>query len=72
MNIHRLLEGTTFDPERVATLVAAYEETLKKLSLVERDDPMTQMIARKIIEVAERGVLDSKEISSIAIKELGL
>lgn len=72
MNIHRLLEGTTFDPEHVATLIAAYEETLKKFSLVERDDPLTQMIARKMIEVAQRGVLDSNQISSIAIKELGL
>jgi hypothetical protein len=30
------------------------------------------MIARKTIEVAQRGVLDSKQISSIVIKELGL
>jgi hypothetical protein len=72
MNIHRLLEGTTFEPEQVATLVAAYEGTLKKLSLVERDDPLTQMIARKIIEVSERGVVDSNQISSIVVKELGL
>jgi hypothetical protein len=71
MTIHRLLADTTFDPERVAALVAAYEEALKKLSLVDRDDPMTQMIARKTIEVAQRGVLDSKQISSIVIKELG-
>ena len=44
----------------------------EKLSLVERDDPMTQMIAKKIIEVGQRGVLDAQQISSIAIKELGL
>ena len=44
----------------------------EKLSFVERDDPMTQMIAKKIIEVGQRGVLDAQQISSIAIKELGL
>jgi len=71
MSIHRLLDRT-FDPERVATLVVAYELTLKKLSLVQRDDPITQMIAQKIIEVGRHGVSDAKQISQIAISELGL
>jgi hypothetical protein len=35
-------------------LVAAYEATLKKLGLVERDDPLTQLVAKKIIELCQR------------------
>ena len=41
-------------------MAAIYEETPRKLNLVERDGPITQMIAKKIIEVAERGVLDAQ------------
>jgi hypothetical protein len=72
MTIHRMLQNVPLGPERIAVLVAAYQITLKKLSLVERDDPMTQMIAKKIIEVGETGVHDPEDISQLAIKHLGL
>ena len=71
-SIHRLLGNTEFGPEEIAPLVAAYEETLKKLGLVDRDDPLTEMVAKKIIEVGERGVRDPKQLSEIAIRELGI
>jgi len=32
-------------------LAEAYEHTLRKLNLVERSDPVTQLIAKKIIEI---------------------
>jgi hypothetical protein len=33
-----------------------YERTLRKLSLVDRNDPITEIIAKKIIELEQRGV----------------
>jgi hypothetical protein len=67
-----MLQNVPLGPERIAELVEAYQITLKKLGMVERDDPMTQMIAKKIIEVGQTGVLDPKDISKLALRDLGL
>jgi hypothetical protein len=50
----------------------AYERTLKTLSLVDRNDPITEMVAKKIIELGQRGVREPKQLSALAIKELGV
>ena len=58
--------------DEIAVLVAAYGAILKRLHLVERDDPITQMIAKKIIELGERGVSDPDQLVALAISEMGL
>ena len=57
-------------PEEIAVLAEAYELTLKKLDLVDRSDPITQIVAKKIIEMGQRGVRDPEQLSSLALKEL--
>jgi hypothetical protein len=52
-------------------LAAAYEQVLGALGLKKRSDPMTELVARKIIEIAQTGVRDSHELATMAIKELG-
>jgi hypothetical protein len=42
------------------------------LFLVERNDPLTEIVARKIIEIGGTGIRDPVQISSMAIKALGL
>ena len=59
-------------PEEIAVLAEAYEATLKKLKLVDRSDPITQLIAKKIIEIGQRGVRDPEQISALATQELGV
>jgi hypothetical protein len=54
-------------PEDIDRLVTAYEETLKALELSDRSDPITHMVARKIIELGQTGVRDPHEISALAI-----
>jgi len=51
MAIYRLLKTLPMGPEEIAVLAEAYEHTLRKLNLVERSDPVTQLIAKKIIEI---------------------
>lgn len=71
MTIHRMLQHVPLDPERIAKLVEAYQIALKKLGMVHRDDPMTQMVAKKVIEIGQTGVRDPNNISDLAVKELG-
>jgi len=47
-------------------------KTLRKIGLVDRDDPITEMIARKIVEIAQTGVQDPAQLSAMAIKEIGV
>ena len=70
MAIYRLLQNSPMGPEEIAVLTEAYELTLKELDLVDRSDPITQIVAKKIIEVGQRGVCDPEQLSSLALKEL--
>jgi hypothetical protein len=71
MPINRLLVGSKLDPEEIARLNAAYSHALRSLSLVDRNDPLTELLARKIIEVGAAET-DPAKISEMAIKRLRL
>ena len=70
MAIYRLLKGSPLEPELIRSLEAAYEKTLRTIGLVDRDDPITEMIARTIVEMAQTGVHDPAQLSAMAIKEI--
>jgi hypothetical protein len=72
MTIYRLLENTSFGPEEIERLVKAYEQTLKALGLVDRSDPITLLVAEKIIAAGRFGVEDPAEISKLVLHEAGL
>ena len=71
MAIQRLLQNLELEAEAVARLVHAYEATLHALRLVDRTDPITDLVARKVIEIGCSGGRDAAEISSLAVKQLG-
>jgi hypothetical protein len=70
MPIHRLLNEAAFDPDAVKALTTAYESVLAALGLEKRTDPLTQTIARRIIEHARRGERDPIKLREIVLKEL--
>ncbi len=70
MPIYRLFQHYPFSQEEIERLVSAYEDTLRALGLTDRSDPLTQLVAKKIIEVAQTGVRDPAEISERALKGL--
>ena len=53
MAIYRLLQNSPMGPEQISRLSEAYEQTLKALSLKDRNDPLTELIAKKIIEIGQ-------------------
>jgi hypothetical protein len=71
MAIYKLIQNTAFEPKDIERLVMAYEETLHALRLKERSDPITQLVAEKIIAIGRIGIEDPAEISKLALKELG-
>jgi hypothetical protein len=71
MTIHNLFRNSPFGPEEIEILVAAYEETLRALGLKDRADPLTEMVAKKIVAIAQTGIRDAGLIAERAIHELG-
>lgn len=70
--IQRLLREGSFDPEDIRRLTAAYESALELLRLQDRSDPITELIAAKIIQVFRLGEVDPPRIRARALKELGV
>jgi hypothetical protein len=56
MPITPFLRGQAFDPELVAAMGEAFTDTCKALGLTDRDDPITELVAQHIIELAQRGI----------------
>jgi hypothetical protein len=45
-------------PDEIKVLSSAFEEALRELRLVDRTDPATQLVAKRIIELAQQGERD--------------
>jgi hypothetical protein len=71
MAMYRLLQNVPLGPDEIGRLVTAYEQTLVALGLSNRSDPLTNMVAQKIIELGQTGIRDPLQISALAIKALG-
>lgn len=70
MPIGRLLSENDYSPEQRRILEMAFNDALKKLNLVDRDDPICEIVARKVIEVGTSGITDPSSISEIALQQL--
>jgi hypothetical protein len=70
MLIHPFLANQSFDPEVISEMSAALDNVCEALGLSVVDDPATRLIARKIIELAQRGIRDAVTLSAAALREL--
>jgi hypothetical protein len=62
MPIRKYTSGASFDPETIAVMVTAFENSRTILNLDNPNDPMVEIVAKKIISLASQGIRDSEEI----------
>jgi hypothetical protein len=67
MPITRYLKEAVFDPKAIESMSTAFEAVCKSLQLVTRDDRITEIIARKVIEVAGTGERDPDRIQELVL-----
>jgi hypothetical protein len=67
--ITRLLADDNFTAEQ-QVLELAFNSALRKLNLVDRNDPICEIVARKIIQIAKSGVPGAVAITETAYNEL--
>jgi hypothetical protein len=72
MPINRLLANSKLGPEEIKRLNAAYTYALRSLSVVDRNDPLCEMVARKVIEAGATGISEPREIAEMAVARIGL
>ena len=56
--IYRLLEDTSFEPETIKAMIAAYHTALITLRVTDSNSPMAELIAKNIVDIARRGERD--------------
>jgi hypothetical protein len=63
--IYALIErdSLSIGPEDVAKLVAGFESALTKLDLKDRNDPVTSLVAKLIIQLAKDGERDPNRLA---------
>jgi hypothetical protein len=72
MPIRPLLEGegAVFGPEDITGIIAAFQDALKQLELVDRQDPVVQVVAATTIQLAKEGERDPKRLSDKVVRLL--
>lgn len=70
MAIYRLIANGSFGPEETKAMTAAYEAALLDLRLVDRYDPITEIVARAIVGIASTGERDPMTIKDRALNTI--
>ena len=66
--IDRLLKTGTFEPEQVTILGDVFEDVLQALGLADRHDLLTEMVAKKVIELAQNGERDPVRLKVLTLE----
>jgi hypothetical protein len=69
---NRLLQFSAFQPEEINCMTTAYEDALRVLRLADRQDPITELVAKRIIEAAQTGKRDPRRLREKVLTELGI
>lgn len=72
MAIYRLIASGHFGPDEIDTMTQAYEAALIDLGLTDRNDPLTELIAKSIVNATATGERDPQVIKERAINALGI
>jgi len=68
MPITPFLQGQPFDPDATRAMGVAFDDACRRLGLTDKADRATEIVARKIIEVAQRGERDPIRLADAVLK----
>ena len=69
MPITRLLQNASFGPDEIRVLVRAFDDALGTLG-VDRNSPVAEALAKKIIELAREGERDPSRLPQRAVRSV--
>ena len=65
--LYRLLQDCAFEPAAIDAMSGAFEDVCRKLGLAELSDPLRDMVAKKVIEFAQRGERDQACLTELTL-----
>ena len=72
MAIHKLIANGSFGPEEIEVMKAAYDAALVDVGVSNPDDPITDLIAKAIINVIANGERSPEVVAERALNALGV
>jgi hypothetical protein len=72
MAIRRLIAAGSYGPEEIRAMTEAYDIALIVLRLSDKDDPITELLAKTIAAIVGTGERMPGTIANRAIEELGI
>jgi len=72
MAIRRLIAAGSYKPEEIRAMTDAYDVALIVLRLNDKDDPITELLAKSIAGIVATGARKPGEIATKAIDALGI
>ena len=71
MAIYQMIQRASYGPEEIERLTTAYQGALLLLKLANRiDNPINEIVAKRIIDAAKTGIRDPEELCARAIRDL--
>ena len=69
MPIKKFISGAAFEPETLKNMATAFEKLRMILNLDNPDDPLVEIVAKKIISLASQGITDPAKIERLVIDD---
>ena len=66
MAIKKYISGATFGPQTIKDMTTAFERVRTILQLEDPDDPLVEVVAKKVISLASQGTFDPKKKSNVS------
>jgi hypothetical protein len=63
------LKEAVFEPKAIEAMDAAFDAVCKSLQLLNHHDPITEIVARKIIDIARMGEHDPHRMHNLVLLE---
>jgi hypothetical protein len=72
MAIYKLIANGSFGPDEIKVMSEAYEGSLIDVGILNREDPITELIAKSIVNVTATGERDPKKVMERALNALSM
>ncbi len=69
MPIRPYLQGQAFDPDSIRVMSVAFENACKQLGILDKHDAVTKIVARTVIDMAQRGYRDEDSLTDAVMQE---
>src|SRR5262249_41244613 len=69
MSIRPYLQGQAFDPDIIRVMGMAFDNACNQLGILNRHDAVTKIVARTVIDMAQRDFRDEASLTTAVMQE---